>query len=208
MEDMQKIKSIKTIMVTNTKAYVAGSSMAAELAVMVAQNGKRVALIDADLRKPLVHSLFDLPNRVGLIDVLQGRRSLSAAMHKLDGRQLFVLTAGKREPAHVDVFATGKMIKLLEQVKRRYDKVIIHGPPFFYSETTTLAGLVDGVVMLIHPGHTKSETSSAIIEKIQKSGATLIGIVMREQPKLPTNQSAFIDRLLSYDRSVRFSHKN
>jgi len=60
-------------------------------------------------------------------------------------------------------------------------------------------------VMLIHPGHTRSETSSAIIEKIQKSGATLIGIVMREQPKLPINQSAFIDRLLTYDRNIRFS---
>lgn len=205
MQEMQKIKSIKTIMVTNTKAYTAGSSMAADLAAMVAQNGKRVALIDADLHKPLLHSLFNLPNRVGLIDVLQGSRSLEAVMRKLEDRNLYVLTAGKREAANMDVFATSKMMNLLAQVKRQFDKVIIHGPPFFYSETTTLAGLVDGVVMLIHPGHTRSETSSAIIEKIQKSGATLIGIVMREQPKLPINQSAFIDRLLTYDRNVRFS---
>jgi len=205
MQDTQKIKSIQTIMVTNTKAYASGSSMAADLAAMVAQNGKRVMLIDADLHRPLVHNLFNLPNRVGLIDVLLNRRPLAGTIHKLEDRNLYVLTAGKWEAPLMDVFATEKMKTLLKQVKRQYNKVIIHAPPFFYSETTTLAGLVDGVVLLIHPGHTRSEISNAIIEKIQKSGATLIGIVMRETPKVPINQSSFIDRLLTYDRHIRFS---
>ena len=179
--------------------------MAADLASMVAQNGKRVALIDADLRKPLLHNLFNLPNRVGLIDVLENRRHLSAVMHPVNGSPLFVLTTGRQETKHVDIFATGSMNDLIKEVEMQFDKIIIHGPPFFYSETTTLAGLVDGVVLLIHPGHTKSDPSRAIIEKIQKTGATVIGIVMRDQPKLPINQSVFINRLLSYDRKTRLS---
>lgn len=205
MDEMNKIKSIKAVLVTHTRAYNQESSMAADLAGMVAQNGKRVALIDADLRKPLLNHLFSIPNRVGLIDVLQNRRHLSAAMQPVNGSSLFVLPAGKQESSNVDIFATPNMGNLLVQLRNQFDKIIVHGPPFFYTETTTLAGLVDGVVLLIHPGHTRSDPSRAIIEKIQKTGATVIGIVMRDQPKLPINQSAFIDRLLSYDRKTRLS---
>jgi Mrp family chromosome partitioning ATPase len=97
------------------------------------------------------------------------------------------------------------MSSLLSQLNAEYDKVIIHGPPFFYSEATSLAGKVDGVVLLIHPGHTKSDPSQAIMEKFQKTGATIIGIVMRDQPKYQVNQSAFIDKLLTYDRRARLT---
>jgi capsular exopolysaccharide synthesis family protein len=205
MDNIHKIKSIKSILVTNTRAYSDGNSVAADLAVLVAQNGKRVALLDADLRRPLIHSLFDLPNRVGLVDILQGKRSFSAVMHSVNSNHLFVLTAGKLLAAGSDLFALPKMSDLLRQLKDEYDKVIIHGPPFFYSEATTLAGKVDGVVLLIHPGHTKADPSQVIMEKFQKTGATIIGIVMRDQPKYQVNQSAFIDKLLTYDRRARIT---
>jgi capsular exopolysaccharide synthesis family protein len=205
MDNIHKIKSIKSILVTNTRVYSDGNSVAADLAVLVAQNGKRVALLDADLRRPLIHSLFDLPNRVGLVDILEGQRSFSAVMHSVNSNHLFVLTAGKLTAAGSDLFALPKMSDLLHQLKEEYDKVIIHGPPFFYSEATTLAGKVDGVVLLIHPGHTKSDPSQIIMEKFQKTGATIIGIVMRDQPKYQVNQSAFIDKLLTYDRRARIT---
>jgi len=203
MDQIRKIKSIKSVLVTTTRAYSQEGSMAADLASMVAQNNKRVALIDADLRKPMIHTLFNLPNRVGLIDVLQSNRHLSAAMHPVNGSPLFVLPTGRHDARTMDVFKTASMAELLDQLRAQFDKIIVHGPPFFYTETTTLAGLVDGVVLLIHPGHSKSDPSRAIIEKIQKTGATVIGIVMRDQPRPPINQSTFINRLLSYDRKTR-----
>ncbi len=205
MENLNKIKSIKSILVTNTRAYSDGNSVAAELAALVAQNGKRVALVDADLRRPLLHSLFELPNRVGLVDILQEQRSLSAVMHTVNSNHLFVLTAGKLPAAGTDLFALPKMGDLLSQLNAEYDKIIIHGPPFFYTEATTLAGKVDGVVLLIHPGHSKSDPYQAIMEKFQKTGATIIGIVMRDLPKYQVNQSAFIDKLLTYDRRARLA---
>ena len=205
MENLNKIKSIKSILVTNTRAYSDGNSVAADLAAMVAQNGKRVALVDADLRRPLLHSLFKLPNRVGLVDILLEQRSLSAAMHPVNSNHLFVLTAGKLPVADIDLFALPKMSSFLSQLKAEYDKIIIHGPPFFYSEATTLAGKVDGVVLLIHPGHSKTDPYQAIMEKFQKTGATIIGIVMRDIPKYQINQSAFIDKLLTFDRQAHLT---
>ena len=91
----------------------------------------------------------------------------------------------------------------MQILKEKFDKIIIHGPPFFFSEATSLAAQVDGVVLLIHPGYNKTDTSRAIIDKFQRTGATMIGIVMREQPKHQANQSAFIDRLLTYDKRAR-----
>jgi len=205
MENLNKIKSIKSILVTSTRAYSDGNSVAADLAALVAQNGKRVALVDADLRRPLLHSLFKLPNRVGLVDILLEQRSLSAAMHPVNSNHLFVLTAGKLPVADIDLFALPKMSSFLSQLKAEYDKIIIHGPPFFYSEATTLAGKVDGVVLLIHPGHSKTDPYQAIMEKFQKTGATIIGIVMRDIPKYQINQSAFIDKLLTFDRQAHLT---
>jgi capsular exopolysaccharide synthesis family protein len=205
MEDIHKIKSIKSILVTNTRAYSDGNSVAADLAALVAQNGKRVALIDADLRRPLIHTLFELPNRVGLVDILAKRRSYSAVIHSVNSNHLFVLTAGILPVSNVDLFAQPELGDLLRQLKDSFDKVIIHGPPFFFSEAASLAARVDGVVLLIHPTHTRPDPSQAIMEKFQKTGATIIGIIMRGQPKYQANRSAFIDKLLSFDRRARLT---
>jgi protein-tyrosine kinase len=205
MDNYQKIKSIQSILVTNTRSFTDGSSIAADLATLVAQNGKRVALIDADLKRPIIHTIFNLPNRVGLIDILQDSRPPLSIMHSLHDNKLHVLSSGKPSKSNIDFIGSNKMKELLKYLKKRFDKIIIHGPPFFYSETTSLAAQVDGVVLLIHPGYNKNETSQVIIEKFQKTGATIIGIVMRNQPKNQLNQKVFIDRLLSYDRRARLS---
>jgi capsular exopolysaccharide synthesis family protein len=203
MEQMQKIKSIKTILVTNTRSFNDNNSVAADLAVMIAQNGKSVALVDADLRRPIIHTLFQLPNRVGLSDILQNHRSPLAIMHDREEDQLSILTSGRLPTSCVDIFNSAKMKESMQILKEKFDKIIIHGPPFFFTEATSLAAQVDGVVLLIHPGYNKTDTSRAIIDKFQRTGATMIGIVMREQPKHQANQSAFIDRLLTYDKRAR-----
>jgi capsular exopolysaccharide synthesis family protein len=203
MEQMQKIKSIKTILVTNTRSFTDNNSVAADLAVMIAQNGKSVALVDADLRRPIIHTLFQLPNRVGLSDILQNHRSPLAIMHDREEDQLSILTSGRLPTSCVDIFNSAKMKESIQILKEKFDKIIIHGPPFFFTEATSLAAQVDGVVLLIHPGYNKTDTSRAIIDKFQRTGATMIGIVMREQPKHQANQSAFIDRLLTYDKRAR-----
>jgi capsular exopolysaccharide synthesis family protein len=203
MEQMQKIKSNKTILVTNTRSFTDNSSVAADLAVMIAQNGKRVALVDADLRRPIIHTLFQLPNRVGLSDILQNCRSPLAVMHKQEGDHLSILTSGKLPARCPDIFNSAKMKESMQILKEKFDKIIIHGPPFFFTEATSLAAQVDGVVLLIHPGYNKTDTSRAIIDKFQRTGATMIGIVMREQPKHQANQSAFINQLLTYDKRAR-----
>lgn len=186
-------------------AKITGRWIASDLAQMIAQTGKRVLLVDADIHQPIIHQIYQLPNRVGFSDVLSGKRFASEIIQFNPDLRISIIPSGKRI---TDAFPQGfqsRMIEFLQDQKNEFDKIIIHGPPFFYSETAALAAAVDGVILLIHPGYAKSETSKAIIEKFQRSGATIIGVVMRNQPKYPLNQSAFIDRLLSFDKGMRIA---
>jgi Mrp family chromosome partitioning ATPase len=170
---------------------------------MIAQTGKRVLLVDADMHQPIIHQIYHLSNRIGFSSVLSGERSASEIMQFNPELRISIIPSGKRMTAAIDPGYQGRLSKFLQEQESQFDKIIIHGPPFFYDETAGMAAAVDGVVLLIHPGYAKSETSKSIIEKFQRSGATIIGVVMRNQPKHSLNQSAFIDRLLSFDKGMR-----
>lgn len=203
MENLTQTKHIQSILVTSTRTYINNASIAADLAAMVAQSGKKTLLMDADLNRPVIHRVFELPNRVGLSDVLQGQRDINGIMHSLIGGNLHVITSGIMPTITKDLIGTKEMSNLIKQLKQDYEKIFIHGPAFFYNEATLLASQVDGVVLLINPSYAKSEATQAIVERFQKTGATIVGIVMRDQPKYQSNQSAFINRLLSYDKHNR-----
>ena len=190
---------------TNSRSYSDSNSIAADLAVLITQSGKSVALIDADLRRPVIHRVFKLLNRVGLCDVLLNHRSLAAVMHSIMDNKLSVLTSGKTLNGSINLLSLPKMTDILLVLNQKFDKVIVNGPPLFYTEASTLAAQVDGVILMINPGYAKSDTSRIIVERLQRTGTTIIGIVMRNQPKHQSNQSAFINRLLSYDKRKRLS---
>lgn len=203
MDTLKETKHIQSMLVTSTRTYTNNASIAADLAAMVAQSGKKTLLMDADLNRPVIHRVFELPNRVGLSDVLQGQRSAEAIMHKLIGDNLHVITSGVMPTETKDLIGTKEMSNLIKQLKQQYEKIFIHGPAFFFNEATLLAAQVDGVVLLINPSYAKSEATQAIVERFQKTGATIVGIVMRDQPRYQSNQSAFINRLLNYDKHNR-----
>jgi len=196
-------RTLKTILVTSTRVNYDGNSVAANMAAVVSHQGNRVALIDADLKRPLLHDLFNVPNRVGLMDVLHGDRSLPGLLHSVNSNHLFLLTSGINNNGKTDPFASPQMSQLISQLSREFDKVIIHGPPLIYAETASLAAKVDGVVVLIHPNRNRADSTRVMMDKLQKTGARIIGVVMRDQPKYQVNQSAFIEKLLTYDRRAR-----
>jgi len=203
MENLQQTKHMQSILVTSTRTYINNASIAADLAAMVAQSGKKTILIDADLNRPVIHRVFELPNRVGLSDVLQGQRTVDAIKHSMLEGHLQIITSGNMPTLTKDLIGTKEMSSLIKRLKQEYEKIFIHGPAFFYNEATLLAAQVDGVVLMINPSYAKSEATQAIVERFQKTGSTIIGIVMRDQPKYQSNQSAFINRLLNYDKRSR-----
>ena len=203
MDQMQIIKSNKAILVTNSRPFSDNSSFAADIALLIAQSGQRVVLIDANFRRPILHKIFHLPNQLGLSDILYNHRSPLSVLHKRENDHLSILTSGGHAISSFDIFNSQKMRESLQALMGKFDRIIIHGPPFFFTEAISIATQVDSVILLIHPGYNKTDTSRAIINKFQRSGATVIGIIMREQPKYQAYQSAFIDRLLTFDKHAK-----
>jgi Mrp family chromosome partitioning ATPase len=203
MDPSFRFSAMQTILVTNTRAYTSGSSIAADMALMIAQSGKKVALIDADLHRPALHKIFDLPLGLGLSDILNNHRSPLSVLNERENGKLSILTSGTGTLSDYSLFNSTKMHAHLQLIKNEFDKVIIHGPPFFYSEALALASLVDSVVLLIHPGYNKTDTSRSIIDKFQRTCPSVVGIIMREQPRSQAKQTAFIDRLLTFDKQAR-----
>jgi len=202
---MNHLKSIKTILVTNTRTYSDSTSVAADLAELIAKSGRRVLLVDTDFHRPLIHQLFHLPNRVGLADLLSNRKKPEGLMQCVNNSKLQVITSGQTPRHPQELLKDMKFNHFLQSQKQSFDKIILHGPPCFHEETAVMASQVDGVILMIHPGYAKSEISRAVIEKFQRTGANIIGIVMRDQPKHTQSQSAFIKRLLTYDKQTRLS---
>jgi len=203
MKQNNYLSTLQTILVTNTRSYTDHQSVAADLAVKLAQTGKKVALLDADFRRPIIHKLFELPIGLGFSDILKNHRSPLSVMHNREANCLSILTSGAQPDKYFDLFSSVKMDQSMVILKETYDKIIIHGPPFFFSEATNLASRADAVIILIHPGYNKTESSRSIINKFQQTNARIIGVVMRDQPRHQANQSMFIDQLLSFDKRAK-----
>ncbi len=202
---MSSFQTYRTLLVTYIRPNGERGSMAADLAGMLADSGKRTALIDADLRQPSLHTLYNLTQPIGLSDLLTDHTTPDKYLYSVNGGYLDLMPAGHILSAGDTLATLSRMGSVMRSLKERYERVIIHGPSCINPEVLLLADLVDAVILLIHNGHNSgtNDQSRTVIDQLQKSGKPVIGLVMRAQPKLPPNQTAFLRRLLSYDRRVR-----
>ena len=202
---MDQFPKLKSILVSNTRPYSGSNSIAADIARIIAVNGKSVVVIDADMRHPYMHKVFGISNHCGLWDLICGRQPKAEVIQCNKNSNVSVITAGNLPDKQTNPLNSIQMQELIVELGSNFEKIIIHGPAFCYLEASSLAGKVDGLVLLIHPGHIKTQMYQSMVDKFQKNGTRITGIVMRDQPKHDTGQSAFIDRLLTFDRQVQHS---
>ena len=169
---------LKTILVVSANPSEGKSTVAVNLAVTIAQGGKHVLLIDADLRRPRIHKFFNLPNRVGLSDYFRNSATLADILQQWKDPNLAIITSGGIPPNPADLLASKKMISLLEASKKTADIVIVDAPPFLVADASILASHVDGVILIVHPGKTPLEAIEITLEQMNRAGAHIIGVVM------------------------------
>src|SRR5688572_12836404 len=144
----ERDQPLKTILVTSPDIGDGKTSVAVNLALSIAQRDKKVFLLDADLRKPKIHELFNLANDKGLADLVVDSR-----IRFKEVRKVSVLTAGKTPPDPAELLSSEKMDLFLSKLEEVADVVIIDGPPFFVADAMILASKVDGVLVVVRPGH-------------------------------------------------------
>lgn len=156
------------------------STLAANLAISLAQSGKRTVLLDCDFRKPRVHKLFALPKpEVGLASVTSGVTPLDEAIRHSDVDNLDLLPCGPRPANPAELLSGPRFQEVLTQLKAKYDMVIIDTPPILaVSDPRVVAQRVDGVVLVFRITNKVRPLAERAKEYLSDMGATLLGIVV------------------------------
>ncbi|HFD39635.1 MAG TPA: polysaccharide biosynthesis tyrosine autokinase [Anaerolineae bacterium] len=171
---------LRSLVVSSTLAAEGKTTTAANLAVVWAQAGKRVILIDADLRRPAVHKMFGLPNRKGLTTLLVAESGpLSSHLQKTSLSTLQLLTSGPIPPNPQELLGSQRMEDLLRVLERRADIVILDTPPcLVVADANVLASRTDGVLLVVDTGHTRRAAIYQAVEGLQNVNARILGAVL------------------------------
>jgi tyrosine-protein kinase Etk/Wzc len=177
---------MQTFLVTSAVKGEGKSFISATLAIAFAQTGKRVVLIDADLRKPDLHRLFGLDGDVGLANVLRDAAPLESALLPTQLETLKLLPAGvvpkdSDAATPAELFSSEAMQHLLQRLKERFDIVLIDTTPMMaVTDPSILAPMTDGVLLVVELGHVSRSAVQKVKEQLELAQAKLLGVVINK----------------------------
>lgn len=172
-------EKLQTIMITSTKMSEGKSTTSANLAVTYAQSNKKVLLIDADLRKPTQHHIFKLSNRFGLTSLLSHQNDLDDVLLQTSVDNLSVIPSGPIPPNPSEMLESKRMGALLEELKQRFDIIIIDTPPVLaVTDSQIVAAQCEGVIMVIDSGRVKKDAALKAKASLELVNARIIGVVI------------------------------
>ena len=173
-------RSIHTLLVTSAAPSEGKSTTLANLAVAMAQGDKKTILVDTDLRRPTLHTIFGLGNESGLISLLiDAKGPIEPALKDVGVPNLQVLTSGPLPPNPAEVLGSQRMLEVIAALKDRADIVLFDAPPVVaVTDATVLGTRVDGVLLVINAGHTRREHAKRAKEQLEKLNIRVIGAVL------------------------------
>jgi len=175
---------LKSIVVTSSGSGEGKSTVMANLAITMAESGKRVILVDCDLRKPSIHKKMGVTNSVGLTNVLVQNVKKEDCMAESTVKNLFILTSGPIPPNPAELLGTKKMRDFIEDLKNEFDMVLIDAPPVLaVTDAQILSTIADGVIFVASYGEAQKNAMVDAKELIDKVGGKVIGIVFNKVPE-------------------------
>ncbi|MFE7821614.1 CpsD/CapB family tyrosine-protein kinase [Priestia megaterium] len=175
-------QDIKTIVLTSSGAEEGKSTTSSNLATVYAQQGLKVLLIDADLRKPTGHYTFRLENHIGLTNVLTRQSTLAQAVQESEIPHLSVLTSGPIPPNPSELLASAQMAELLKEMKKQFDMIIFDTPPILaVADAQILANQVDGTILVVSSGKTEKDAALKSKELLSNAQGKLLGVVLNNR---------------------------
>ena len=181
-------KQLQSLMVTSSAPGEGKSTVAANLAIVLAQQEKRVLLVDADLRKPTVHYTFRTQNKYGLSTILTGQGNIEDIVLSEAAGSLDVIPSGPVPPNPSEMLSSNRMREFIEEAAKQYDYVVYDTPPAnAVTDAQIMARLVDGVIFTVRSGVTNREEAAHAKDLLVKVGANLLGVVLNDTPADQSN---------------------
>jgi capsular exopolysaccharide synthesis family protein len=171
---------LRSVLVTSPGPGEGKSTIAANLACVMARSGQRVITVGADLRRPTLRKYFGMEdNGRGLSNILVGEATLDDCLIRSSEKNLMVLTSGPKPPNPAELLETERMRTLVEELEERADMVIFDAPPVIaVTDALIIASLVDGVLLVINVGTVPRELAKRSKEQFDAVGARLLGVVL------------------------------
>ncbi len=174
------------LLVTSATPQEGKSLTSVNLAISLAEDGQQVLLIDGDLRRPSASKLLGVEQRTGMSNVLVGQVGLAEAVQQWNSSNLHFLSSGEIPPNPSELLGSERMAELVDEVRARYDKIIIDSPPVQpVADAAVIATLADGVVFVIRYGKTARGTVRSSAQSLADVGGRLIGTVLNMRKESP-----------------------
>ena len=197
-------RPLRSVLVTSPSPGDGKSTIAGNLGVIMAQGGRQVVVLDSDLRIPMIHKFLRLPNRTGLSGLFtESIPTLDGNIHKTEITNLYAITSGGLPPNPSELLASEKMTKILEQIYKEVDFIVLDSPPVLVvTDASVLAPKVDGVLLVVKPGVSKLQACKQAVKQLNMVGAHILGVVLND---VEIDRAGY--RYSSYKKYYRYSYK-
>ena len=169
---------LKTIMYTSAGPSEGKSTTIANTAVVLAHSGKKVILVDCDLRKPVMHKIFNKKNQ-GLTNILVEHSNVNDYIQETDIQNLRIVTSGPIPPNPSELLGSLKMTELLASLREQADIVLIDVPPVVaVTDASVMASQVDGITLVLDSGTVRPEMAQRAIELLTNANGKILGVIL------------------------------
>ncbi|KPJ54334.1 hypothetical protein AMJ39_00920 [candidate division TA06 bacterium DG_24] len=173
----------RSLLVTSALPREGKSTIATNLGVAIAISGRKVILVESDLRRPVLHETFGVEKIPGITDVLLGEVDVSTAARPTGVENLYVLTSGSIPPNPSELLGSEKMRQLLEKLKQEFDAVILDSPPVLaVTDAVVLGSEVDSVILVVELGRTPRDAALRARQILQGARGNVCGVVVNMVP--------------------------
>jgi capsular exopolysaccharide synthesis family protein len=174
-----RAEGLRSVMITSAMPGEGKTSVTSHLAASLARSGRRILLIDCDLRRPAIDRLFDLPDSSGLCEVLRGELALIDAVQPTEAGNLSILPAGHMDATALEALGRGDLQAILDAVESQYDFVIVDSAPVLpVADSLLVSQHVDAVIFAILHGVSRMPTVQAAYERLAMLGVRVLGAVV------------------------------
>ncbi len=176
-------ESLRTVLVTSAVPREGKSTVAANLAITTAQGGVKTLLLESDLRRPLVHSIFGVAEEPGLTDLLVGKFGIESVAKPMDIENLYIIPSGSLPPNPSELLGSSGMRALVKRLRESFDLIIFDSSPLTtFTDAAVLGAELDGVALVVQAGKTREDVVLSATHQLRNVQADILGVVLNRIP--------------------------